>query len=505
MVTDEQVRKLKKLIQTAPTLALAAAKAGMDEKTARRYRQLGTLPSEQKSRRGWRTRPDPFEEAWGEVVGFLEETPQLQALTLFDYLQRRHPGRFEDGQLRTLQRRVKEWRAVEGPAREVFFAQVHRPGELCQSDFSHMSSLGVTIAGSPFDHLIYHFVLTYSNWEAVTICFSESFESLSEGLQRALWELGGVPQAHRTDRLSTAVNQMPNPEEFTRRYRGLLDHYRLEPRAIQAGKANENGDVEQSHHRYKVSVDQALMLRGSRDFSTREEYARFLVEVAKLRNAGRRSRFEEERQVLKALPRRRLDASRRVRVRVGAGSTIRVLRNTYSVHSRLIGEEVTAQVGAEELVVWYGQRQVERLPRLRGVGKHRIDYRHVIGWLVRKPGAFENYRYRDELFPTSRFRMAYDHLRAARPSQASREYLKILNCAAQEGEQRVDASLGKLLAAERRIDVDAVELLLGGETGAAMVSDVSIAEVDLVSYDSLLDEAVAAVDEEGERCVAVAI
>ena len=504
MVTDEQVRKLKKLIQTAPTLALAAAKAGMDEKTARRYRQLGKLPSEQRSPRRWRTRPDPFEEAWAEVVGFLEETPQLQALTLFDYLQRRHPGRYQDGQLRTFQRRVKRWRALEGPSREVFFAQRHHPGELCQSDFSHMSSLGVTIAGSPFDHLIYHFVLTYSNWEAVTICFSESFESLSEGLQRALWELGGVPEAHRTDRLSTAVNQMPNPEEFTRRYRGLLDHYRLEPRAIQAGKANENGDVEQSHYRFKVAVDQALMLRGRREFSTREEYASFLAGVTKLRNAGRRGRFEEEQQVLGPLPRRRLEASRRVRVRVGAGSTIRVLRNTYSVHSRLIGEEVTVRAGAEELAVWYGQRQVERLPRLRGVGKHRIDYRHVIDWLVRKPGAFDNYRYRDELFPTSRFRMTYDRLRADRPSRASGEYLKILHCAAQEGEERVDRALGKLLAEERPIDVDAVERLLGNETGTAALADVSIAEVDLVSYDSLLGEAVA-VDEEGERCVAAAI
>ncbi|MBS1153582.1 MAG: integrase, partial [Myxococcaceae bacterium] len=195
-------------------------------------------------------------------------------------------------------------------------------------------------------HLIYHFVLTYSNWETGTICFSESFESLSAGLQNTLWELGGVPQAHQTDRMTLAVNQMPHPEEFTRRYRGLLDHYALAGRAIQAGKANENGDVEQSHHRFKVAVEQALLLRGRRDFADRAEYAAFLAGVMRQRNAGRRQRFAEELAVLRALPRRRLDASRRLRVRVGAGSAMRVLKNTYSVHSRLIGEEVTVRVRA---------------------------------------------------------------------------------------------------------------------------------------------------------------
>src|SRR5690606_15796915 len=142
----------------------------------------------------------------------------LEAKTLFEDLQRRYPAQFQDGQLRTLQRRVKQWRALEGPPKEVFFPQEHHPGELCQSDFTHMTALGVTIGGQRFEHLIYHFVLTYSNWETGTICFSESFESLSEGLQRALWQLGGVPKAHRTDRLSAAVHKDLSPEVFTDRY-----------------------------------------------------------------------------------------------------------------------------------------------------------------------------------------------------------------------------------------------------------------------------------------------
>ena len=193
MVTDEQVRRLMRLTPKEKTLAAAAAKAGMDEKTARKYRRLGLLPSTVRAEHSWRTRSDPFAEVWERLEHQLELNPGLEAKTLFADLQRRYPGRFDDGQLRTLQRRVKVWRALDGPAREVFFAQVHEPGELCQSDFTHVSKLGVTIQGQAFDHLIYHFVLTYSNWETGTICFSESFESLSEGLQNALWELGGVP------------------------------------------------------------------------------------------------------------------------------------------------------------------------------------------------------------------------------------------------------------------------------------------------------------------------
>ena len=168
------------------------------------------------------------------------------------------------------------WRATEGPAKEVFFAQQHPPGRLGASDFTHMEELGVTIQGQSFPHLIYHFVLTYSNWEAATVCFSESFESLCEGLQNALWELGKVPHRHRTDRLSTAVNNMSDPAEFTDRYKGLLRYYGLEGEKTQAGQGNENGDVEQRHHRFKRAVAQELMLRGSRDFASVEDYQQFL-------------------------------------------------------------------------------------------------------------------------------------------------------------------------------------------------------------------------------------
>ena len=291
----------------------------------------------------WRTRPDPFADTWEEIRQWLIAEADLQAKTLFEYLQRTYPGRFQDGQVRTLRRRIKYWRATEGPPREVFFAQEHRPGELCQSDFTHCRELSVTINGQAFPHLIYHFVLTYSNWETGTICYSETFESLSEGLQNALWELGGVPPEHRTDRLSAAVNNLVDAREFTRAYEGLLRHYRMHGQQTQAGHANENGDVEQRHYRFKNAVDQALMLRGSRNFGNVEAYQGFLAKLFDQLNGGRKEKLAQEMEVLRPLPDRRFDSARRVRVRVNSGSLIAVERNSYSVNSRLIGELVEAR------------------------------------------------------------------------------------------------------------------------------------------------------------------
>lgn len=487
MVTDQQVRRLWKLMVSEKTMASAAAKAGMDEKTARKYRDLGKLPSEVRAEHTWRTREDPFAEVWEDVRAKLEINPGLEAQTLFEDLQRRYPGRFSDGQLRTLQRRVKSWRALEGPSREVFFPQVYRPGELAQSDFTDMNELEITIQGQPFEHLIYHFVLPYSNWETGTICFSESFESLSEGLQNALWELGGVPRQHRTDRLSTAVHKTDHPEEFTRRYAALLRHYGLEGRKIQRSEPHENGDVEQRHHRFKRALDQALMLRGSQDFESRETYVGFLCKLFAQLNAGRRERLAEELQVLRRLPRGRLEACKRLRVRVSPGSTISVDRNVYSVASRLIGEQVQVRVYAEHLDVWYAQRRLERLPRLRGRGKHRIQYRHVIDWLVRKPGAFDNYRYRQDLYPTSRFRMAYDALRKRHaPGKAGKEYLRILHQAARESEIAVDEALRLLIECGEPITADAVDVIVQSGQRPASPLEITIPPVDLAAYDAIL-------------------
>jgi transposase len=489
MITDNQVRNLKKFLSQGKTLEISAARSGMTEKTARKYRNEDKLPSEIKADRirKWCTRRDPFKDAWDIVKPFLEVNDGIEAKTLFQYLQREDPGCFSDGQLRTFQRRVKNWRALEGPAREVYFPQKHYPGKLSQSDFTHMSDLGVTLGGLPFDHMVYHFVLTYSNWETCNICFSESFESLSDGLQQSLWKLGGVPEQHQTDRLTAAVNKPDNPEKFTRSYQGVLDHYKITGRRTNPASPNENGDIEQSHYRFKKAVDQAMMLRGSRDFSSRREYGVFLQNLLQQLNQGRSARFEEEQSLLRSLPAKRLDSCSRFDVRVGPSSTIRIKHNVYSVHSRLIKERVTVRLYSDYLEVWYGQRCVENIPRLHGSSRHYIQYRHIIDWLVRKPGAFENYRYRSDLFPTSRFRIAYDSFcKSHSPKKASKEYLQILKLAAHENETGVDDCLRHLINNEELINADNVEKTFHSGKNTGLATDVAIDEICLNSYDQLL-------------------
>jgi len=487
MVTDQQTRRLFKLIQTEKNFGIAAMKAGMDEKTARKYHRAGKLPSEIKQEHTWRTRKDPFEDVWDNIKSMLEINPGLEAKTLFEDLQCKNPGEFADGQLRTLQRRIKHWRAVAGPFKEVFFGQIHKPGELGQSDFTHMDKLGVTIGGIPFNHMIYHFVLTYSNWESGTVCFSESFESLSQGLQNALWELGGVPQNHRTDCLTTAVNKAGNSEVFTRRYQDLVDHYGITACKTNPGSPHENGDVEQRNYRFKKAVEQALLLRNSRDFNDRGEYEYFLQKLFVQLNAGRKKRFLEEQAVLCRLPKNRIDSCKRGDKKVGPSSTIRVNHNTYSVESRLIGENIQTRLYMDRLEIWYGQKKIDTLPRLRGDGKYKINYRHIIDSLIRKPGAFKNYRYLDAMFPTIRFRVAYDSLKQRYTEKsAAKRYLNILNLAAKESETAVDNALRIIIDENMDIDKEQVEMITQSEASDFAATDINIPDIDLTCYDQLL-------------------
>jgi hypothetical protein len=426
-------------------LSKAALRAGMSEMTARSYR-AGKLPSQRRRPRQYRTRPDPFAAVWAEVEAMLEQAPGLEAVTIFEVLRRRTEISFSDGQLRTLQRRIRQWRATRGPDREVMFPQEHRPGEAAQSDFTAMGGLGITIGGERFEHLFYHFVLPYSNWETGGICASESFESLIAGLQAAVWELGKVPRRHRTDNLSAATHELgEGGRAFNGRYLAALSHYGLEADANTPGRGHENGDVEQAHHRFKRAVEQALLLRGSREFAQRCDYESFLCEILAGRNRGRGEKLREELERMHALPLSRLDDFRRLQVQVNAFSTIRVGDNVYSVASRLIGERLEVRLYAERLEVYYGSERVAEIERLRGRGRAAIDYRHLIWSLVRKPGAFARYRYREALFPSLVFRRAYDALQARCGSRADVEYVRILHLAAGTCERDVERVLCELL------------------------------------------------------------
>ena len=487
MVTDEQIRRLFMLVSKEPTKAIAAAKAGMSPKTALKYRTIGQLPSQIKKLHDWRTRSDPFAREWAWAIELLLVNPGLEAKTIFDYLQRENPGQYQDGQLRTLQRRIRHWRATEGPPKEVFFPQIHYPGDLSASDFTHMKSLRITIQNEPFDHMVYHFVLTYSNWEDVTVCYSESMESLSAGLQNALWLLGAVPKRHRTDRMSLAVHKDGNPERYTARYAALMRHYNLNPERTNVASGNENGDVEQRHNRFKKAVDQELMLRGSRDFESRTGYEKFLKDLVRRLNAGRRERLEEELKVLRPLPQKRQNDCTMLEVSVGPSSTILVNKNVYSVHSRLIGERVQVRVFVDLLEVCYAQRVVERIPRLRGREGHQINYRHIIDWLARKPGAFANYRYQADMFPSSYFKMAYDDLKRQMPMHADKEYVQILKIAAQEGEAATQSALRWLLSRQGPLTAAIVEQYVSARGANAQFIDVKVDDVSLSDYDALLN------------------
>lgn len=488
VVTDAQVKELRSWLARKASLKRAAMMAGMDRKTARKYAKEGSMPSQRKKPRTHRTRRDPLEAVWPAVVEQLEREPRLSAKTLLEWLERERPGEPWRSRRRTLERRVRRWKALRGPAKEVYFEQRHEAGRLGSSDFTRMGSLEVTIGGERFDHMLHHYVLTWSNWEHATICFSESFASLSEGLQRAWEALGGVPERHRTDRLTMAVNRDGSVEEFTSRYGALLRHYGIVGEATNAASAHENGDCEQSHRRLKESVEQALLFRGSRDFGSREEYEELLGEVISRRNAGREPKASEERSKLRPLPAVRLETAERVRARVRRGSTIAVLGNAYSVPSRLIGEWVEAWVGVEEIEVRYAGEVVQRMARLRGQRKHRIDYRHVVEWLVRKPGAFARYCYREEMFPGEAYRRAYEALARVKPERADTEYVRILRLASREGEEAVAGALEKLLSERGVADEASVQALLGLTPDRSAYPEVAEPQANLEQYDGLLDE-----------------
>ncbi|MCK5851031.1 MAG: IS21 family transposase [Kiritimatiellae bacterium] len=458
----------------------------MCEKTARKYRNLWEIPSNMKKEHDWRTRQDPFESVWEESLELLKINPGLEAKTIFKWLQDKYPEEFQDGQLRTFQRKVKNWRALYGPSKEVFFSQIHTPGQLCQSDFTSMNSLEITIQGQKFQHIFYHFVLTYSNWETGTVCFSESYESVSTGLQNALFHLGGVPEKHQTDSLSAAVINTVTDKNFTERYAGLIRHYGLAAQKTNPKSPNENGDIECRNRYFKSAVNQALMIRGSRDFNSREEYENFLKKVIEQLNSGRVVRLKEELGKLKELPERRLEDHKEIEARVTSNSTIRVQHNTYSVHSRLIGEKVKVRIHMEKLEVRHSGKKVEEMLRLRGENKHSINYRHVIDWLVRKPGAFEAYCYKEDMFPTSTFKVTYDMLSSSFPSKGSKEYLKILHLAATESESLVEQYLKECIDQDRCPDLKEAKVSIEKRTTPDVCPDIQIIKLDINEYDELL-------------------
>ena len=470
------------------TIEAAAAAAGMSARSAHNWKE-GLLPSESKKPRNWRTRIDPFEGVWeAEIVPLLErdETAALDATTILAELVSHHGERFGERHLRTLQRRVHDWRALHGSDKEVFFPQQHVAGREAAFDFTDCSSLRVSIAGKLFAHLLFQFILSFSKWRFVALAFSETFEAVVSGLQAALWELGGVPAVVRSDNLTAATHRLPGGgRELNRRFERFLDHYGVRSTRIEPGKSNQNGVAEKANDRLKSALEQALVLRGSRDFESVDDYLAFIETVRSKLNRAAESRLAEERPLLKALPTCRVpDYTKYPQVVVRRWSTIHFGSKTYSVPSRLIGSVVEVRQYADVIEVYYRGKLTATMPRIRGDQPHHIDYRDVIWSLVRKPGAFARYRYREELFPSLTFRRAYDALVDARGERADVEYVRVLHLAASTLQTRVEGALEQLLAEGLRFDYATVKALAAPEQ--RKLPEVSIPPPDPASYNGLL-------------------
>jgi transposase InsO family protein len=489
-IGDHQVGIYKKL-RTKLGQEVAAAKAGISVRSARRLDSTEVLPS-QREARTWRTRADPFNAVWqSELVPMLEAAPALTAMTLLEEIQRRYPGQYENALLRTLQRRVRTWVASYGKEREVFFAQTHPPGRLGLSDFTHTAVLQVTVAGTTLPHLLYQFALAYSGWRYVEVVLGgESFMALSSGLQNAAWMMGGVPEEHRTDSLAAAFRNKVEHELLTRRYDELCKHYGMRPSRNNLGVSHENGAIESRQGTLKRTMEQALLLRGHRDFADLDAYRRFVAEVFGRLNARIASKFNEERAMLRALPVRRNSDYEEVDARVTKYGTMMVKKVLYTTPSRLVGYRLKVRVYGDKLTCWLGNVCVLELRRgqLDPISRRGkvVDYRHLLPALKRKPGALARSVLRDELFPRTEYRQMWTQLKDRLPeASACRLMVGLLDLAGNGGcEAKLAQRLARLLISGELPDLEQLQQEMAPRP--ALYPTVTVVLPELASYDLLL-------------------
>lgn len=492
-INSEQVKVYMRTRKEGKTQVTAAAKAGMSGRSGRRT-EKGELQPGRKRKRHWRTRPDPFADVWEcEIIPLLKKKPQLTPITLFEKLQKDHPCKYQDSKLRTLQRRVSEWKALYGPDKEVMFRQEQVAGRMGISDFTTLKEVTITIQDQPFTHLLYHFRLAFSGWCSVKVIHGgESYAVLAEGLQDALWRLGGVPHEHRSDSLSAAYRNLNKDaaEDATRRYQQLCHHYGMQATRNNRGKGHENGAIESPHGHLKKRIHQTLLLRDSCNFATVEAYEEFLAEIVRDINNRKQDKVEEERQHLQPLPlQRTADYTEKV-VPVSTSSTIMVKRVLYTVPSRLIGERLRVHIYDNRIDVYLGSTLTVALPRAFVSDNKRrarqVDYRHVIASLERKPQAFRYSRLRDDLLPDETYKAVWAWLdREMEARKACKTMVGILalahraDCEKQLGEHlqimMSNQSLPSLHELRRRF-----------EHGEQTVPAIHVNQPPAASYDALL-------------------
>jgi transposase InsO family protein len=489
-ITDHQMRLYMSFRQTE-TPVIAAAKAGFGVATAYRIEQDPRLPSQRKAPRE-RRRHDPLAGVWdSEVVPLLKSVAGLRPVAIFDEIRRRHPE-IGAGIRRTLERRIRMWRALNGAEQDVIFRQEHPPGRLGLSDFTDMGEHGVSIAGALLDHRLYHFRLAFSGWEhAHVVLGGESFVALAEGLQNALWALGRAPLQHRSDSLSAAFRNLDDDarQDQTRRYEALCAHYGMEPTRNNRGVAHENGSIESPHGHLKQAIEDALLLRGSRDFTTLDTYRRFVDEIVGRRNARNAKRLDLERSALQPLPGHRTTDYEETIVTVTSSSGFTLRKVFYSVPSRLIGHRLRVRLYDDRLECFLGATPLMTLRRGRsqasGKHGHVVDYRHVIHALRRKPMALLNLVYREQLFPRRAYRRAFEALLAGdSEKQACRTMVGLLALAHERAcEAELAAAIDTELDVGRLPDLDGLARRFTPDPAA--IPDITVELVPLHLYDEL--------------------
>ena len=454
-VKSEQVRVYMQTREAGKRQVTASSKAGISERSGRRI-EKGELQAGGKQQRHWRTRVDPFAEVWdSEVVPLLAKNPKLIPITLFEKLQQDHPGEYQNSHLRTFQRRVSEWKALYGPDKEVMFRQEQVAGRMGLSDFTKLKDVQITIVGQVFVHLLYHFRLAFSGWCSVKVVHGgESYTAFSEGLQDALWRLGGVPREHRSDSLSAAYRNLNSDaaEDVTRRYKQFCRDYGMEASRNNRGEGHENGAIESPHGHLKNRIKQALLLRGSSDFPSEASYVQFLSEIVSGINSRNRDKIDQERQHLQPLPLARSADYTEIVAAVSTSSTIQVKRILYTVPSRLIGERLRVHIFDSRLDCYLGSALTITLPRFFVSNHNRrgrqVDYRHVISSLEKKPQAFRYSQLRDDLLPDETYKAVWGWLdRELTARQACKTMVGILALAHREDcQQQLGEYLQKMMA-----------------------------------------------------------
>lgn len=488
MINDKQARVLIKEHQLTGNIKMSSMKAGIHRNTGSKYIKKGKLPSECKTDRHWRTRTDPFEFVEDEIKDLIRLDFSVQAKTVLEHLQDKQPGKFKDNLLRTVQRKVKALKLLIQKDREVIFRQEHRPGKRMMLDWTFCHKLNITVNSTPFPHKLCHAVLPYSKWESATLCQSESLLSLKKGFQDAVFKLGKVPTILQTDNSSSATHRISNSRKertFNSEYRSFLEHYGVEPQTTNVACPNENGSVESLNGHLKNRLNQALILRGSRDFCSVREYQEFVETVVEKANKPRQEDLKEELAYMGDVPPIRLPEYFEESHKVSSESLVRLKKVSYSVPSHLIKEELRFRIYEDTIKVYHKSKYLFDIPRVHGDRGASINYRHVIHSLRRKVGAFAEWKYREQMFPSQTFRRLYDKLNAMHGNRtADREYLDILHLAATESEQRVEAHVQDMLcASDPKLGLDMLKQRMTSTVKCPHTAEMN---PDLEAYDSLL-------------------